>query len=125
MFGFRRKFRHGPEAAAPDPSRGLTIAMGMPTSADERDTIEAAIGLSYRVVDIREAPVDTSLVVVGPCSAAAIERLRTTFPQAGVLVVERQATTGAGPVINALRAGALAYIVAGSQPLELSSSNAA
>ncbi len=125
MFALRKKSRHRFSEAAPDQRSGVTIAMGMPVTEEERDAIATAIGAGYWVVDICEAPVDTSLVVVGPCSSGAIRMITSTFPQAGVLVVERQAATIAGPVVRALRAGALAYIVAGPPQGHLGTSTAA
>jgi hypothetical protein len=125
MFALRRKSRHHLGQAVPGQASRITIALGMPVTGEERGAIQAAIGPSYQVVDICEAPVDTSLVLVGPCSAAAIQMLTSTFPQAGVLVVERSGAATSGPVISALRAGALAYIVAEPQQGNLDTSTAA
>jgi hypothetical protein len=116
MFAFRRGIgRHGGDAAT-DPPGTITIAVGMPMSPERRQAIVTALGPRYRVVDICVAPVASELVVVGPCSPGAIRSLSRTFPQAAVLVVERQSSNPAGPVIAALRAGALGYVVAGAEP---------
>jgi hypothetical protein len=112
MFGLRRRTPRLARDEAPVSSELITIALGMPMSDAEHDEIVIALGPGYRVVDICEAPLDTTFVVVGPCSAGAIRRLTATFPRAQVLVVERQGAPIAGPVVSALRAGASAYIVA-------------
>jgi hypothetical protein len=120
MFGLRRKLPH-----RADEEGLITIAVGMPMPGEERATIGAALGPGYRVVDICEAPLDTALIVVGPCSAGAMRMLHRTFPHAGVLVLEREASTTWGPVISALRAGAIAYVVAGAEPNSLTAPHAA
>jgi hypothetical protein len=124
MFAFRRK-KPAQADAAGERSDVVTIAIGMPMPPAERQAIVAALGPGYEVVDICAAPLDTALVVVGPCSAGAIQAVTDTFPQAGVLVVERQSAATAGPVISALRAGAVGYLVAGPEHHYLATSPAA
>src|SRR5204863_9720900 len=101
------------------------IALGMPVQAEARNVIAVVLGAAYRVVDMFEAPLVTALLVVGPCSAGAIRVLTGTFPHAEVLVVEREASTTAGPVTSAMRAGAVAYIVAGAEQNYLPAPHAA
>ena len=120
MFGQKTKPSHPLDEAGL-----ITIATGMPMTSEERAGIGAALGPGYRVVDIREAPVDTALVVVGPCSAGAMRMLNRAFPRASLLVVEREASTAPGPVIRALRAGAIAYIVSGAEQNYLAAPQAA
>jgi hypothetical protein len=120
MFCFRGK------SSPPAPEEGvITVALGMPMSGDERNRIRAELGPAYRVVDICEAPLDTAVIVVGPCSAGALRMLTATFPDADVVVVEREDSRAIGPVTNALRAGARAYIVAVTEPDSLPASSAA
>jgi hypothetical protein len=125
MFGLRRKTPRLTRDEAPVQPDVITIATGMPMSGDERHKIVTALGPGYRVVDIREAPLDTTLIVVGPCSAGAIRELTATFPHARVLVIERQGATTAGPVVRALRAGAVAYVVAEADQNHLPASHVA
>jgi hypothetical protein len=126
MFAFRRGARRqGAVADAANPPASITIAVGMPMAPERHQAIVAALGPGYRVVDICVAPEDTALVVVGPCSPGAIRTLTRTFPRAGILVVEGQSSNPAGPVIGALRAGALGYIVAGTEPSYFLSPHAA
>ena len=120
MFGLRTKLPHPVDEAGL-----ITVAIGMPMAGDEHARIGAALGPGYRVVDIREAPVDTALVVVGPCSAGAMRMLNRTFPHASLLVMEREASSSGGPVIRALRAGAIAYIVSGAEQNYLAAPHAA
>jgi hypothetical protein len=103
----------------------VTIAIGMPMASEERARIGAAMGPGYQVVDIREAPLDTALVLVGPCSAGAMRMLNRTFPHASVLVLEREASAAGGPVIRALRGGAIAYVVSGAEQNYLPAPHAA
>jgi hypothetical protein len=120
MFGLRTRLPH------PDDEAGLTtIAIGMPMAGEERARIGAALGSGYRVVDIREAPLDTAMVVVGPCSAGAMRMLNRAFPQAGLLVLERATSNTGGPVIRALRGGAIAYVVSGAEQNYLAAPHAA
>jgi hypothetical protein len=120
MFGLRTKLRHPVDEA------GLvTVAIGMPMTNEELADIGAALGPGYRVVDIREAPLDTALVVVGPCSAGAMRMLNRTFPDASLLVLEREESRTGGPVIRALRGGAVAYIVSGAEQNYLTAPHAA
>ena len=51
--------------------------------------------------------------------------LNRAFPRASLLVVEREASTAPGPVIRALRAGAIAYIVSGAEQNYLAAPQAA
>jgi hypothetical protein len=120
MFGLRTKLPH-PAAEA----GVISIAIGMPMDGDERAGIGTALGPGFRVVDICEAPLDTALVVVGPCSAGAMRMLNRTFPHARLLVMEREGSTSGGPVIRALRAGAIAYIVSGAEQNYLPAPHAA
>jgi hypothetical protein len=125
MFGLGRKMVHPAGDEHPAQQGFITIALGMPVPVEERNGIAAVLGAAYRVVDICEAPLDTAVVVVGPCSAGAIRALTRTFPDAEVLVVEREASTTTGPVSSALRAGATAYVVTGTEHNQMPASHAA
>ncbi|HEX4863047.1 MAG TPA: hypothetical protein VFV02_03190 [Acidimicrobiales bacterium] len=88
----------------------------------DRAALESALIPRWRVVDIREAPPETAIVVVPPCSAHAIETLMAGFPVAKVLVVEGPSPGLRGPVTGAIRAGAFGYAVGETGPADLAES---
>jgi hypothetical protein len=102
--------------------RVLTVAIGMPMPDGDRAALEAALAPGFRVVDIRDAPPDTAIVVVPPCSAHAIETLTVGFPLAKILVVEGPWPILSGPVTCAIRAGAYGYAVGETGPGDLAES---
>lgn len=112
--------------AGPSPGRPgypvLTVAIGMPMPGRDRAALESALVPRSRVVDIRDAPPDTAIVVVPPCSTHAIETLMAGFPRAKVLVVEGPWPILCGPVTSAIRAGAFGYVVGETGPDDLAES---
>jgi hypothetical protein len=102
--------------------RVLTVAIGMPMPDRDRVALESALASGFRVVDIRDAPLDTAIVVVPPCSAHAIETLMVGFPRAKILVVEGPWTILSGPVTSAIRAGAYGYAIGETGPGDLAES---
>lgn len=117
-----------PSTSAPGPAPGLpgyrvlTVAIGMPMPDRDRAALESALAPRCRVVDIRDAPPDTAIVVVPPCSTHAIETLMVGFSHAKILVVEGPWPVLSGPVSSAIRAGAFGYAVGEKGPGDLAES---
>ena len=88
----------------------------------DRTALESALAPRCRVVDIRDAPADTAIVVVPPCSTHAIETLMVCFPRAKILVVEGPWPILSGPVTSSIRAGAFGYAVGETGPGDLAES---
>lgn len=112
----------GGDPSNPRPLDPLTIAIGMPTSDSERAALAASLGGGCRVVDIRDAPADTAILVVLPCSAHAISSLMDAYPIARVLVIEGPCPPRCGPVTTLIRAGAFGYAVRDTEPGDLAES---
>jgi hypothetical protein len=110
------------EPEDPQPPKPVTIAIGMPTSDSERAALATSLGGGCRVVDIRDAPPDTAILVVPPCSAHAIASLMDTYPIARVLVLEGPCPPRCGPVTTLIRAGAFGYAVSETEPGDLAES---
>lgn len=91
-------------------------------SDQDRAELESALTPQTRVLDIRDAPADTPIVVVPPCSVHAIEALLTDFPRAKVLVVEGPHPARRGPVTDAINAGAFGYAVGDDGTADLAQS---
>ena len=100
----------------------VTIAIGMPTSDSERTTLASSLGGGCRVVDIREAPPHTAILVVPPCSAHAINSLMEAYPLARVLVLEGPCPPRCGPITRLIRAGAFGYAVSETELGDLAES---
>ena len=118
--------RSSTSAPGPPPGRTgysvLTVAIGMPMPDRDRAALESALAPRCRVVDIRDAPRDTAILVVPPCSTQAIETLMIGFPRAKILVVEGPWLILSGPVSSAIRAGAFGYAVGETGPGDLAES---
>ncbi|HUE58933.1 MAG TPA: hypothetical protein VMO88_05070, partial [Acidimicrobiales bacterium] len=84
--------------------------------------LAVSLGGGCRVVDIRDAPADTAILVVPPCSAHAITTLMDAYPIARVLVVEGPCPPRCGPVTTLIRAGAFGYAVRDAEPGDLAES---
>ncbi len=110
------------EPQDPYPPNPVTIAIGMPTSDSERAALATSLGGGCRVVDIREAPPDTAILVVPPCSAHAINSLMDAYPLARVLVLEGPCPPRCGPITRLIRAGAFGYAVSATEPGDLAES---
>ena len=100
----------------------FTVAIGMPMPDRDRVSLESALTPRCRVVDIRDAPPDTAIVVVPRCSAQAIVTVIAGFPRAKVLVIEGPCPVLSGPVTSAIRAGAFGYAVGEVGPGDLAES---
>ena len=92
--------------------RDPVIAVGFPTSELDRAEIAAEFGRPCRIEDIRQAPPDSALVLVPPCSPQALRNLRRSYPGAEIVVVDEAAHPDRGAVYRALEAGASEYATA-------------
>jgi hypothetical protein len=104
--------RAGPPGAAPD---GVTVvATAMRLSDAARRRLSDEFGADYVVLDLKEAPPSTDVLLVHPVSPQLLGMLQSRFPQARVVVVEIEdeelGVRYSGPVSRMLDAGASAYL---------------
>ncbi len=100
------------EVLAPD---GVTVvATAMRLSDVARSRLSDEFGPAYIVLDLREAPESTDVVLTHPVSPQLLAHLRDRFPQARVIVTEIEDdeldVSYPGPVGRLLEAGACAYL---------------
>lgn len=108
------------EPAEPSrPSEQVTVvAAAMKLSAQARAILSEQLGPGHLVVDIRQAPTSTEVLLVPVLSGNALAGLRGQFPNARIIVTEIDDTEAdvdyRGPVRRMLDAGADAYLPSGS-----------
>ncbi len=105
----------GPEASSgPPPVRVVATTM---LKVDARARLSEQLGPGFVVLDLRNAPPSTDIVIAPVISAQTISALKHMFPKARVVLTEvEDAEMGVffpGPVRRAVDAGADGYVVAG------------
>ncbi len=86
------------------PGSQFIVAIALPFSPDELQTIQDSLGPAFVVEDIRTAPPEASVVIVPPCSPATIEAVMHVFPGARVLVVDGDFGAADEPVRHSMTA---------------------
>ena len=70
-------------------------AVGLRISDAERQELARCLGPKWELVDIRDAPDSTEMVLVAPCSPQLVAGLRRDFPRARVVVMDSLDRSGA------------------------------
>jgi hypothetical protein len=104
----------GQHRSGPAPEGVTVVATAMKLSDAARRRLSDEFGADYIVLDMREAPPTTDVLLVNPVSPQLLGMLREHFSQARVVVAEIEddelGVSYVGPVGRMLHAGANAYL---------------
>ncbi|MEU8817549.1 hypothetical protein [Actinoplanes sp. NPDC048796] len=107
-----------PLPAGRDDVTVVATAMKLPEQA--RAALSERLGAGYIVVDMHDAPETADVLLVPPISPQLIGCLRSTFPQARVVVTEIEdddlGVRYLGPIRRMLDAGAETYLTSSTIP---------
>jgi hypothetical protein len=96
------------------------VATAMKLSASARVSLSAELGTDYVVLDMHKAPRTADVLLVPPVSPQLIEKLRSLYPKARVVVAEIEdrelGVSYQGPVRRMLDAGAETYLSTTTMP---------
>ncbi|MDY7106922.1 MAG: hypothetical protein S0880_37585 [Actinomycetota bacterium] len=99
-------------------SSPVRVVAALPLKDETRAHLADRLGPGHEVVDIRDAGTEADIVLTPSASPRTIAKLKATFGDAHVIVVEledwQHGIDLGGPVTRALEAGADAYYVAES-----------
>ncbi|XVS62283.1 hypothetical protein ACQPYE_28995 [Actinosynnema sp. CA-299493] len=112
--------RHGEDGPEPSVRDVTVVATAMKLSRSARAALSAALGEDYIVLDLHAAPRTADVLLVPPSSPQLVGLLRSTFPEARVIVTEVEddglAVSYPGPVRRVLDAGADGYLTSTTIP---------
>jgi hypothetical protein len=94
----------------------VVVVTTMPLSAEVRGSLSEMLGDGYLLLDIKDAPSTTNIVLTTVLSRRSLDSLRKLFPAARILLTElddpEQHISYPGPISRALDAGPDGYYVA-------------
>lgn len=104
----------GQHKPGPAPEGVTVVATAMKLSEAARRRLSDEFGADYIVIDMKEAPLTTDVLLIHPVSPQLLGMLRDHFSQARIVVAEIEdeelGVSYLGPVSRMLDAGANAYL---------------